>query len=204
MGERWPDALGLVETSSMAVGHLCADRMLKTSRVRLLLAESLPGGKLLVAVWGGVAEVESATTGALDQAGDALVDALFIPRLHPDLAVALAQPATAPPDAAIGMIETRTVAACIRASDAALKAARVGLVSLRLGAGIGGRAIAHLAGDVADVGAAVEAGKQAVRLPELLIHTAIVARPHEDWAAFLAGKGRAKPLPGLLEPGADD
>jgi microcompartment protein CcmL/EutN len=103
--------------------------------------------------------------------------------------------------AALGMIETRTVAAGIRAADAALKTAAVDLLSIRLGWGIGGKAISYVTGTVADAQAAVEAGVAAVRVPALVIHHAVIAQPHPDYAAYLAsGPGHEEPPRGIDPP----
>jgi microcompartment protein CcmL/EutN len=172
--------------------------------VELLFAQPVPPGKLLVAVHGGVADVESAVARGLDIAADRLEDALFIPRLHPDVVAAFVQPLESGEVDAIGIVETRTVAAALRAADAALKAARVRLVSLRMGLGIGGKAIWHVTGSVADVEAAVAAGRAAVRVEELFLDSAVLARPHGDLGSYLdGGPGSPQPLPGVRRPGSD-
>lgn len=192
-------ALGMIECNSLSRGAVVVDSMLKTARVTLLFAQPVPPGRLLVAVSGDVAAVESAVENGLELAGASLEDALFIPRLHAQVLDFLHQPATARTDGALGMIETRTVAAAIRAADAALKSARVALVSLHLGRHIGGRGMIHLVGDVADVQAAVDAGRTAVRLEELEIDHAVIARPHPDYLSYMSGgPGVARPLPGVL------
>lgn len=192
-------ALGMIECGSLSRGAVVVDAMLKTARVDLLFAQPVPPGRLLVAVAGDVAAVESAVESGLELAAARLEDALFIPRLHPQVLRFLHRPAAVDETGALGMVETRTVAAAIRAADAALKAARVALVSLHMGRHIGGRGMIHLTGDVADVQAAVDAGRQAVRLEELEIDHAVIARPHVDYLAYMnGGPGVARPLPGVL------
>lgn len=197
-------ALGMIECRTMSRGTVVADEMLKTARVDLLFAQPVPPGKLLVAVRGGVADVESAVARGLDTAGDRLEDALFIPRLHHDVVEALVRMPEPGEVDALGVLETRTVAAALRAADAALKAAKVRLVSLRLGLGIGGKAIWHITGSVADVEAAVAAGRAAVRVDELYLDSAVLARPHGDLGSYLdGGPGTAKPLPGIRSQAGD-
>jgi microcompartment protein CcmL/EutN len=58
---------------------------------------------------------------------------------------------------ALGIVETATVAATIEAADAGVKGARVELLELRLGDGLGGRGYLLFDGSVADVEAAVAA-----------------------------------------------
>jgi microcompartment protein CcmL/EutN len=194
-------ALGMIECGSLSHGSVVVDAMLKTARVHLLLAQPVCPGKMLIVVEGGVADVESAVAVGLDRVGDFLEDALFIPRLHPAVGHALMAPVHLEAVEALGMIETRTVAAGIRAADAALKTAAVDLLSIRLGWGIGGKAISYVTGTVADAQAAVEAGVAAVRVPSLVIHHAVIAQPHPDYAAYLAsGPGREEPPRGIAPP----
>jgi microcompartment protein CcmL/EutN len=194
-------ALGMIECSSMSQGSVVADAMLKTSTVHLIMAQPVPPGKLLVVIEGNVAEVEAAVTVGLDSAGRWLEDALFIPRLHPDVGKALITPLDLTGAQALGMVETKTVAAAIRAADASLKAARVRLASIRLGLGIGGKAIYYVTGTVADTNAAVEAGKAAVKVDSLLIHTAVIPQPDAQLSTYLVtGPGQTRPLPGAQAP----
>ena len=200
-------SLGLIECSSLARGAKVCDAMLKTARVHLIMATAVSPGKLLVAVEGGVAEVEAAMDRGLQVCGERLEDALFLPQVHWEVARALHSPQPPGGVDAMGIVETKTVSAALRAADASLKTAAVRLLSLRLGAGIGGKAVYHLEGEVADVEAAVSAGEAAVCIEELLIESVVLARPHPDYAKYLdGGEGQASALPGILpapEPGEE-
>lgn len=84
---------------------------------------------------------------------------------------------------ALGMIETRSFAAMVEASDAMVKAARVDLVGYEKTGG--GYVTAIVRGDVAAVKAAVDAGRrQAERVGEL-VTTHIIPRPHGNVDAVL-------------------
>ena len=77
---------------------------------------------------------------------------------------------------ALGMIETRSFAAMVEASDAMVKAAKVELVGYEKTGG--GYVTAIIRGDVAAVRTAVEAGQSdAARVGEI-VTTHIIARPH--------------------------
>lgn len=194
-------SLGLIECSSLARGSLVCDAMLKTASVHLLMVTPVSPGKLLVAIEGAIAEVESAMEKGLQVCDEQLVDALFLPRVHSELARALQSSLPAAGVEAMGVVETATVSAALRAADASLKAAAVRLLSIRLGAGIGGKAVYHLAGEVADVEAAVQAGVGALGIPSMLVQTAILPRPHPDYAAYLdGGAGQEPPLRGVIAP----
>jgi ethanolamine utilization protein EutM len=79
---------------------------------------------------------------------------------------------------AIGMIETYGLTALIQGADAALKAADVTFAGWKkVGSGL---CTVFLAGDVAAVKAAVDAGAVAARAVGQVISVHVIARPHDD------------------------
>ena len=79
---------------------------------------------------------------------------------------------------ALGMIETKGLAALVEASDAMLKAANVQLVGWdKIGSGL---VTAFIVGDVAAVKAAVEAGAAAAGRIGEVAGVQVIPRPHED------------------------
>ena len=84
---------------------------------------------------------------------------------------------------AIGMIETKGLTPLVYATDAMLKAARVQFKGWRkVGSGLG---TSFVAGDVASVKAAVEAGASAARTVGELVSVHVIPRPHDDLAVIL-------------------
>ena len=79
---------------------------------------------------------------------------------------------------ALGMIETRSFAAMVEASDAMVKAAKVELVGYEKTGG--GYVTAIIRGDVAAVKAAVEAGQSGAARVGEIVTTHIIARPHAN------------------------
>ena len=79
---------------------------------------------------------------------------------------------------ALGMIETRSFAAMVEASDAMVKAAKVELVGYEKTGG--GYVTAIIRGDVAAVRAAVEAGQAGAARVGEIVTTHIIARPHAN------------------------
>jgi microcompartment protein CcmL/EutN len=77
---------------------------------------------------------------------------------------------------ALGMIETRSFAAMVEASDAMVKAAKVELVGYEKTGG--GYVTAIIRGDVAAVKAAIEAGQNGGARVGEIVSTHIIARPH--------------------------
>jgi microcompartment protein CcmL/EutN len=92
---------------------------------------------------------------------------------------------------ALGMIETRSFAAVVEAADAAVKAARVELVSYEKTGG--GYTTIVVRGDVAAVRAACDAAQTAAGRVGDVVSVHIIARPHDQVDAVMP-LGR-KPVP---------
>lgn len=162
-------ALGLLELTTVARGVVVADAALKRAPAVLLSSRTLSGGKHLVILAGGVAEVGEAMKAGRDVAGERLRD-------HVELAYADAQvwpmladggvvvPADwAGDDAAeaVAIVETATVCAAIAAADAACKAADVVVRDVRLAVDLHGKAFFTLTGALPAIDAAAEAARDA-------------------------------------------
>lgn len=173
-------ALAVVETASIARGLVVADAMVKRSPVTLVLARPVSSGKHVIVVTGEVAEVEEALGAALETAGNKLVDRMLLANAAAPLLAALGRQAPAPGDGdALGIFETGSIASAIVAADAACKAALVTLNELRLGDGLHGKAYFVIAGEQADVEAALGAAELATPAAQRL-GCELIARPHED------------------------
>ena len=79
------NSIGLVEVSSIALGILAEDAMLKAAPVDLLLARTICSGKFLVAIGGDVAAVEAAVEAGAAVAEGALIERRVIPHVHPSV-----------------------------------------------------------------------------------------------------------------------
>jgi len=79
---------------------------------------------------------------------------------------------------ALGMIECRSYAAMVEASDAMVKAARVELVNYEKTGG--GFVTAVVRGDVAAVKAAVEAGTRGAERVGEVVSVHVIPRPHAN------------------------
>jgi ethanolamine utilization protein EutM len=92
---------------------------------------------------------------------------------------------------ALGMIETKGFVCMIEAIDSMLKAANVTLVSWdKIGSGL---VTAFIAGDVAAVKAAMDAGAAAASKLGQVISVEVIPRPHEDIAGCLPKAKAAAP-----------
>ena len=84
---------------------------------------------------------------------------------------------------ALGMIECRSFAAMVEASDAMVKAARVELIGYEKTGG--GHVTAIVRGDVAAVKAAVEAGTRGAEKVGEVVSVHVIPRPHANVDAVL-------------------
>lgn len=181
-------AVGLVETSSIALGFQAADAMLKTAAVELLEATPASPGKYLALVVGDVAAVAAAVESGAAAAGPALLESLVIANLHAAVYPAIRGEAGAQAIDALGVVETFTVAAAIRAADAAVKAASVKLLEVRLARGLGGKGYLTVTGDVGSVQAAVAAAEATAQATGAHLASVVIPAPHTDLKARYLGR----------------
>ena len=168
-------AVGMVEFNSIAAGIDAADQMVKTAQVDPLFFKTICPGKFVAAVTGDVAAVNAGR----ETHADALVDWFIIPNIHRDVIGALAGATGITERGALGIIETFSAASIVVASDAAVKAADVQLLDVRVALGLGGKGYALMTGDVAAVNAAVEAGSTAAAESGLLVSKVVIPSPAE-------------------------
>jgi bacterial microcompartment shell protein len=173
-------SIGLLELSSIAAGFQVADTVLKTSNVRILLSRSICSGKYMVLIGGETAAVEAATAAGELAANGCLIDSVTLANLHPDVITAIGRTQPVQPDGALGILESFNVATMIKAADAAVKAANVELLELRLAMALGGKAFCTITGDVASVQASVAAGRAVIAAAGVLVNAVVLSRPHPD------------------------
>jgi microcompartment protein CcmL/EutN len=170
-------ALALIDFSSIAVGIEAADAMIKRAQLDVIRTGTVQPGRYLVLVGGTVAEVQESLTTGRSVGGESVLDHVFLPHVHADVVTAIGGARTEAPRDAVGVIETSTVAAAIRAADAGIKGAEVRLLEIRMADGLGGKGIVLYSGVVADVEAAVEIGCGVIR-PGLLVRQVVISQLH--------------------------
>ncbi len=173
------NAIGVLETNSIAQGILCADAMLKVAAVELLFSRSICPGKYLTVIYGDVAAVQSSISTGEYHASVYQVDSSIIPNVHPQVADAIRGIPQSIKEKAIGSIEFFSVTGAIYAADAAVKAADVTLVEMRLGIAIGGKSYFVINGDVAAVKTAIDSGKVVGQEHGLLFNATVISSPHK-------------------------
>jgi microcompartment protein CcmL/EutN len=176
------DAIGLLEVSSIALGHLAEDAMLKAAVVDLLLARTICSGKFIVVVGGDVAACEAAVAAGAAAATGGLIERRVIPHVHPTVFPAISMAVDLDPAEAqsLGVIETFSASSIVDVADTAAKAATVTLFRIHLAMAIGGKGYVMLTGDVASVEAAVSAGVIVASEEGILVGQAVIAAPRKE------------------------
>ena len=171
------DTIGFVEFSSIAAGIEAADAMLDTADVNLISAKASCPGKYYVLINGRIANVEKAVKVGSEMAGGFLVSSLVLPRVHPKVVAAMNMTGAIPDKIeAIGVMEYFSVTSSLTAADAAVKAATVELIDVRLGTGIGGKSFVVISGDTSSVKTAVEAATSG-KDDGMLVNKAVISKP---------------------------
>ncbi len=181
-------ALGVLEVGTIARGIVVADAALKRAPAVLLSSRAVSGGKHLIMLEGGVAEVEEAMIAGKLAAGTTLLDSIELAMADDQVWGMLGAPVIAPdwtldPDAeAVAIIETRTVCAAIAAADAACKVADVIVRDVRFAVDLAGKAFFTLTGSLDSIEAAAIAATAATQLgaADRLVELQVIAQPSPD------------------------
>jgi microcompartment protein CcmL/EutN len=174
-------ALGVLELASIARGVVVADAAIKRAPAVLVASRAVSGGKHLVMLEGGVAEVEEAMAAGQAAAGELLVDRVQLAWADPQVWPMLGAPLT-PPDwegeagaEAVAIVETRTVCAAIAAADAACKVAEVIVRDARFAVDLAGKAYFTLTGTLDAIEAA--AGAASAAAGDRQVGCEVIAQP---------------------------
>ncbi len=173
-------ALSLIEFGSIAAGIQAADAMVKRAPIDVIQAGTVQPGKYLVLVGGLTADVEESLAAGREVGRDAILDIVFLPQVHPAVVAALQGGRSPEVSEALGVLETTSVAAAIRAADAGIKGAQVELVEVRLADGLGGKGIVLYSGLVADVEIAVALGVESLESHDQLLRQVVIPQLHEE------------------------
>ena len=179
------NAIGVIESSSIAKGFEICDAMAKASLVTFLEAAPVCPGKYMIIIGGLVADVAHSVETGVEIAGSLQIDHLVIPNIDPQVFAAINRTGEIGRVDALGILETYSVAAGISVADIAVKAAAVDLIEVRLSRGMGGKAFVLMTGTVADVTAAVDAASETVSTGGLLAAKTVIPSPHPDMIKYL-------------------
>ncbi len=173
-------AVGMVEFRSITAGIDGSDQMVKAAQVDPLFFKTICPGKFVAAVTGDVAAVSAAVAAGRGKCPQEVVDWFVIANIHRDVVQALAGTCVPVESKALGILETFSAVSIVAAADAAVKAANVQLVDVRIALGLGGKGYALLTGDVAACEAAVAAGSAEAAEHGLLVSKVVIPSPSES------------------------
>ncbi|MCL2293481.1 MAG: BMC domain-containing protein [Spirochaetes bacterium] len=173
-------AIGFLELNSIARGVEVADIMLKTADVKLVVAKPSCPGKYVIFVTGNVAAVNASIDAGGQIGKNNVLDKIVIANIHPQVIQAINMTAIPPAPNAVGVMEFFDITTSIIAADAAVKAADITLIDIRLGIGIGGKSFVVLAGEVSAVEEALKCGAAFGEDKGMLVNKVVIPKPHED------------------------
>ena len=175
-----PPTMGLLELSSIARGIHATDRMLKASKVELVLSRTICSGKFMIVIAGELRDVEASMAAGRAVGDECTIDHMILADVHPDVYPAITATTSLTGRGAIGIIESFSVASLVEAIDKVAKAAPVEMVQCRLAMAMGGKAFLVFCGDVEAVGYAMAAGAEVVERRGLLVNKVVIPDPRPE------------------------
>ena len=184
------ESIGMIETSSIGIGLLVQDVMLKAANVQLVLGRSICSGKYINVITGSVADVQAAVKAGLDAAPDGVIDWGVLPNVHPNVFPALGQSVQLQVGEhrfdAVGIVETYSATSVMAAADAAAKAAGITLYRIHLSMAVGGKGFMLMTGSVSDVRTGVNIAAEVAREKGLLVSAVTIPGPSKElYAEFI-------------------
>ncbi len=174
------DTIGIIELNSIARGMEVTDSLLKAAEVRLIRANTICPGKYIIIIKGIVGDVKSAMQVGIEIGKENVVESRVIPRLDPMVICAINATTEIKDLKSLGILEFFDVTSALYAADAAIKAADVEIIEIRMGYAIGGKSFVTLTGDLSAVDAAIEVGSKVGAENCMLVNKAIIPSPSKE------------------------
>jgi microcompartment protein CcmL/EutN len=133
-----------------------------------------------VLIHGEVAAVTSSVKAGVKVGGSHVIEKTVIPRIHPQVIEAINLATPMYERNALGILEFFSVTSAIMGADAAVKAAEINLIEVRLGTGIGGKSFVTFTGEVAAVSESCKAGAAAGGSNGMLVDSVVIPSPREE------------------------
>jgi microcompartment protein CcmL/EutN len=140
----------------------------------------------LILIGGSVASVEEAFYKGLTAAGDEIIDHVILPDIHEQVHDAILGQRSDCSKEAIGIVETASVAATIKSTDAAIKQTDISIVEIRIADHLGGKAFSIINGEVEDIESAVEIAQEKTTKPEFWLRKTVIPNLHQEIGTQIA------------------
>lgn len=177
-------AVGVIEMKNIAKAYLVADACLKSAAVTLH-AKTMCPGKFLMIVSGEISAVKSAVETGCSLARKDVTDFIVLGNIDENVLRGMAGTANVNEYGALGVIETFTVPAAIKAADMAVKTAQVDVIDIRTAQGLGGKGIIYITGSVGAVQMAVEAVHECIAAEGSLVDAVVIPSPDEELLSII-------------------
>ena len=174
-------AIGIFEIGSLARGYALMDLILKKAPVKILEGTFMTPGKFFILFNGDEASVNESFNEVVLNAKPSILDSVEIPHLEPRVLPGLYGLLNTQVEHSLAVIETVSMCSGLLAADRSLKEANVDLIEIRSSRGIGGKCLYFVTGKLEETQAAVQAAQAVLSQRGTLLHTEIIANPHEDF-----------------------
>jgi microcompartment protein CcmL/EutN len=172
-------AIAVIEFSDIPTGMSATDAMLKKAPIAFVKCGTVSHGRYLTLIGGSTASVDESLKEGMAHGGPSVLDHLLLADVHPRVYEAILgwrKPGNA---GALAIIETDTVAANVRAAEAAMKGTPIELIEIRLAdTGLSGRGLSVFQGSLPDIEAAIEIATRSVDRSGGQLRHRIISRPH--------------------------
>jgi len=173
-------AIAVVEFNEIPTGMSATDAMLKKAPIAFVKCGTITRGRYLTLIGGTTGSVDEALREALAHGGSTVLDHLFLADVHPRVYEAILGRRKPGNSGALAIIETDTVAANVRAAEAALKGTPVDLIEIRLAdTGLSGKGVSIYHGELHDIEAAVDIAVGFLERTGVEVGFKIISAPHE-------------------------
>lgn len=174
-------AIAIVEFSDIPAGIYATDAMLKKAPIAFIKCGSISRGRYLTLIGGTTASVDEALTAGIALGAGHVLDHIMLADVHSRVYAAIVGERRPGGAGALAIIETDTVAANVRAAEAALKATAVELMEIRLAdTGLSGKGISLYQGELHEIEEAVIAATRYLQHAGVPARHRIIASPHES------------------------
>lgn len=171
-------SLGMLELNSVATGIAALDAMLKKSAINLIDAFPVCPGKYIILISGEVGAVTDSVHAGREVGREQVIDSFIIPYIDREVITAIGGTTEVTTLEAVAVIEFFSVASTILAADAAVKAAAIKLIEVRLAKGLGGKSFFSMTGPLSDIRSAEKSARETVTEDGLLFSSVIIPAPH--------------------------